>query len=136
MKARYFFTVFVLLFFLSGEVNAQKEISHLPRYYVFRVEGYVNSNAWNSAKREIDAGLQEYPEDPDLRYYNGRYFFVMGDMKEARYNLCRAILANDQHYKARRVLVDVEDNLGHYSSAICYVNELLEFQPYDRDLWP
>lgn len=135
MKARYFFTVFVLLFFLSGEVNAQKEISHLPRYYVFRVEGYVNSNAWNSAKREIDAGLQEYPEDPDLRYYNGRYFFVMGDMNEARYNLCRAILANDQHYKARRVLVDVEDNLGHYSSAICYVNELLEFQPYDRDLW-
>ena len=36
---------------------------------------------------------------------------------------------------AKRLLLDVEDDTGHYSSAICYVNELLEFQPYDRDLW-
>ena len=32
-------------------------------------------------------------------------------------------------------MVDVEDDSKHYSSAICYINELLEFQPYDRDLW-
>ena len=32
-------------------------------------------------------------------------------------------------------MVDVEDASKHYSSAICYINELLEFQPYDRDLW-
>ncbi len=124
-----------MLFSLTGELHATREIKHLPRYYIYRIEGYVNSNAWNSAKREIDSGLEDYPDDPDLRYYNGRYYYVIGDMNEARYNLVRATQANDQHYRAKRILVDIEDNLEHYSSAICYINELLEFQPYDRDLW-
>ncbi len=129
--------ILVLLSFLLASysmVQAQN-IMHTPRYYVHRAEGYVNSNAWNTAKREIDAGLKEYPDDPDLRYLNGRYYYVIGDMNEARYNLVRATQTNDMHFKAKRVLVDVEDKLKHYSSAICYINELLEFQPYDRDLW-
>ena len=126
--------VFVVLFSLIGEIHGQG-VKHLPRYYISRIEGYVNANAWNSAKREIDSGLEDYPDDPDLRYYNGRYYYVIGDMKEARYNLVRATQENDQHFRAKRILVDVEDNLGHYSSSICYINELLEFQPYDRDLW-
>lgn len=133
MKVRHI----ILLIFLSisYSLSYAQEIPHTPRYYVHRAEGYVSSNAWNTAKREIDAGLKEYPDDPDLRYLNGRYYFVIGDMQEARYNLVRATQANDLHFKAKRVLVDVEDKLEHYSSAICYINELLEFQPYDRDLW-
>ena len=135
MRTRTILIYFILLLSFSGEMHAAREIKHLPRYYIYRIEGYVNSNAWNSAKREIDSGLEDYPDDPDLRYYNGQYYYIIGDMKEARYHLVRAIQANDQHYRAKRILVDVEDNLEHYSSAICYINELLEFQPYDRDLW-
>ena len=134
MRIKYILAVFAVFSVLTGGANAQ-ELNHLPRYYILRVEGYVNSGAWNAAKREIDAGLKEYPDDPDLRYYNGRYYYVIGDMREARYNLVRSIQANDQHFHSKRYMVDVEDNLGHYSSAICYINELLEFQPYDRDLW-
>lgn len=117
-----------------SQARAQ-EIEHTSRYYVHRAENYVGSNAWNSAKREIDAGLKVYPDDPDLRYLNGRYYFVIGDMDEARYQLVRATQTDDMHFRAKRVLVDVEDQLGHWSSAICYINELLEYQPYDRDLW-
>ena len=135
MKIRNILIAFIMLFSFTEGIHAAREIKHLPRYYIYRIEGYVNSNAWNSAKREIDSGLEDYPDDPDLRYYNGRYYYVIGDMKEARYNLVRATQANDQHYRAKRILVDIEDNLEHYSSAICYINELLEFQPYDRDLW-
>ena len=134
MKVKYILILLTTLFLSSSMVYAQ-EIPHTPRYYVHRAEGYVSSNAWNTAKREIDAGLKEYPDDPDLRYLNGRYYFIIGDMNEARYNLVRATQANDLHFKAKRLLVDVEDKLQHYSSAICYINELLEFQPYDRDLW-
>ena len=129
-----FILMAILLASFSSLANAQ-EIPHTPRYYYHRAEGYISSNAWNTAKREIDAGLKEYPDDPDLRYLNGRYYYVIGDMNEARYNLVRATQTNDLHFKAKRVLVDVEDKLEHYSSAICYINELLEFQPYDRDLW-
>lgn len=108
---------------------------HLPNYYVQRAEGFLQSGSWQELKHEVDEGLAIYPDDPDLRYLNGRYFYMARNLHEARYNLVRATQSNDEHFKAKRLLVDVEDDLSHYTSAICYINELLEFQPYDRDLW-
>ena len=108
---------------------------YTPRYYVSRAESYIQSRAWNEAKRVIDEGLAGYPANPDLRYLNGRYYYQARQYNEARYNLVKSIQADDQHFKAKRLLVDVEDDTKHYSSAICYINELLEFQPYDIDLW-
>ena len=110
--------------------------THTSRYYFNRADDYVKANAWDEAKREIDAGLKIYPDDPDLRYLNGLYYYYeLKDLQSARYNLVKAIQTNDQHFRAKRVMVDVESEQKHYSSAICYINELLEFQPYDRDLW-
>lgn len=121
---------------LQFPLMAQRtEEVHTPNYYIGRIKNLVEHNAWQEAKREINAGLELYPCDPDLRYYNGRYYYVLGNINEARYNLVRATQEDDQHFSSRRLLVDVEDTLHHYSSAICYINELLEFQPYDRDLW-
>ena len=112
-----------------------KEI-HTSRYYATRALGFEDNNQWEAAKREIDEGLEFYPDDPDLRYLNGRYYYyALGDIQQARYNLVKALHENDQHFLARRLLVDVEEDAGHYSSSMCYVNELLEFEPYDRDLW-
>lgn len=108
---------------------------HTPRYYVGRIRDFARINAWSEARHELDEALNVYPDDPDLRYYNGRYYYVVGDMNRARYNLVRATQADEMHYRAKRLLVDVEDTLHHTSSAICYINELLEFQPYDRDMW-
>lgn len=134
MSSRCFITVHLLLFLLTAGTFAQ-DLKRPQQQFINRAEGYVSSGAWNSAKREIDAGLEQFPDDADLRYLNGRYYYVVGDLKEARYNLVKAVQNNDQHQRAKRVLVDVEENLGHFTSAICYINELLEFQPYDRDLW-
>ena len=125
----------VLAFLMMTLTVAAREKQHQAKYYISRAESFIHSNSWNAAKREIDNGLEEWPENAELRYLNGRYYFVTGHLKEARYNLIRAIQANDQLYKAKRVMIDVEDASKHYSSAICYINELLEFQPYDRDLW-
>ena len=134
MKVARILTCIYIILSLAGEVRAQG-LKPSVAGYVRRAEAYVSSNAWNSAKREIDEGLEIIPDDSDLRYLNGYYYFVIGDMNEARYNLVRSIQGNDDQVKAKRLLVDVEDNLQHYSSAICYINELLEIQPYDRDLW-
>lgn len=108
---------------------------HLPTYYVQRAEGFLQSNSWQELKHEVDEGLAIYPDEADLRYLNGRYFYMAHNLQEARYNLVRCTQNDDEHFRAKRLLVDVEDDLKHYSSAICYINELLEFQPYDRDLW-
>lgn len=136
MRIARILSVVCLSLFLAGagELRAQG-LKPSVAGYVRRAESYANSNAWNSAKREIDEGLEILPDDSDLRYLNGHYYYVIGDMDEARYNLVRSVQGNDDQVKAKRLLVDVEDNLGHYSSAICYINELLEIQPYDRDLW-
>ncbi|MCH5169074.1 MAG: hypothetical protein J1F27_05480 [Prevotellaceae bacterium] len=116
--------------------QSRKKEVHTSRYYANRALGFESANSWEAAKREIDAGLEYYPDDPDLRYLNGRYYFhAHGDLQQARYNLVKALQENDQHFQARRLMVDVEEEAGHYSSAICYINELLEFEPYDRDLW-
>ena len=131
LKYLTFLTIFILL---AEEAHGQGFKPSVAGY-VRRAEGYVNSGAWNSAKREIDEGLEIIPDDSDLRYLNGYYYYVIGDMNEARYNLTRAVMGNDDQVKAKRLLIDVEDHLQHYSSAICYINELLEIQPYDRDLW-
>lgn len=121
-----------LMMALTADAQNQR---HKASFYVSRAESFIHSNSWTAAKREINNGLEEWPEDADLRYLNGRYYYVTGNLVEARYNLIRAIQTNDQHYRAKRAMVDVEDASKHYSSAICYINELLEFQPYERDLW-
>ena len=108
---------------------------HLPRYYADRARAYIQANGWNEAKREIEEGLADYPDDPELRYLNGQFYYMTGRLNDARYNLIKAIQINDELYGAKRLLLDIEDETGHYTSAICYINELLEFQPYDRDLW-
>ena len=121
----------------SPTLLAQKNKElHTSRYFAGRAQNFEDNNSWDAAKREIDLGLELYPDDPDLRYLNGRYYyFAHGDLHNARYNLIKALQENDQHYLARRLLVDIEEESGNYSSAICYVNELLEFEPYERNLW-
>ena len=114
---------------------AQEKEFHPASYYVSRVRELSRLNAWSEVRYELDEALKLYPDEPDLRYFNGRYYYVVGDIERARYNLVRAAQTDEMHYRAKRLLVDVEDTLHHTSSAICYINELLEFQPYDRDMW-
>ena len=124
-----------------GEAYAQKKMKdieevHNSLYYSERAQDLEDANSWEAAKREIDEGLRHYPDDPELLYLNGRYYYYANrDLQKARYNLVKALQESDHHWGARRVLIDVEDDSKHYSSAICYINELLEQQPYDRDLW-
>ena len=125
--------------FLALPSQAKKkgiEEMHTSLYYSSRAEDLENSNSWEAAKKEIDEGLELYPDDPELRYLNGRYYYhARHDLTKSRYNLVRALQESDHHWGARRLLIDVEEDSRHYSSAICYINELLEQQPYDRSLW-
>lgn len=127
------------LFLLVGNpvYSAPKESElHTARYFASRAHQYEDNGSWEAAKRELDEGLELYPDDPELRYLTGRYYYhAQKDLVQARYNLIKALQEDDQHFLARRLLVDVEEDAGHYSSSICYINELLEFEPYNRDLW-
>lgn len=109
---------------------------HNSLYYSEMAEDQQDANSWEASKKTIDEGLKQYPDDPELLYLNGRYYYyAQRNLQKSRYNLVKALQESDHHWGARRLLIDVEDDSKHYSSAICYINELLEQQPYDRDLW-
>lgn len=119
----------------EGKKDERQEY-HNSLYYSERAADLQDANSWEASKREIDEGLKDYPDDPELLYLNGRYYYMAHrDLPRARYNLVKALQESDHHWGARRLLIDVEDDSKHYSSSICYINELLEQQPYDRDLW-
>ena len=65
----------------------------------------------------------------------GKYWFHEKNYDQSRYHLVKAIDDNYNNVNAKHLLVDVEDITENYSSAICYVNELLEVNPYWRGLW-
>lgn len=131
-----FFLLLAVFSLLPAGAQKVPEEVHTSRYYVSRAQDYQDANAWDASKKEIDEGLELYPSDPDLRFLNGRYYYyARRDLPKARYNLIKAIQESDQHWGARRLMIDVEDDSKHFSSAVCYINELLEEMPYDRDLW-
>ena len=55
-----------------------------------------------------------------------KYWFHEKNYDKSRYHLVKAIDDNYNNVNAKHLLVDVEDITENYSSAICYVNELLE----------
>ncbi|MEG1729082.1 MAG: YaiO family outer membrane beta-barrel protein [Bacteroidaceae bacterium] len=108
---------------------------HLPAYYVDQAKRCFAKAQWGDGKKVLDEGVQVYPVDPNIRWLLGRYWFERKSYDKSRYQLMKCIEYEYNHVEAKQLLVNVEDITKHYSSAICYVNELLEVNPYWRGLW-
>ena len=98
-------------------------------------EDYAKIVQEHFANEEWEEGLGRYPKVSDLQWLMGKYWHHKKDYDQARYHLIKAIEDNYNNVNAKQLLVDVEENTQNYSSAICYVNELLEVNPYWRGLW-
>lgn len=96
---------------------------------------YFQRENWDAGKKVIDEGLRRYPKDSDLRMLLGKYFYQIGNYDAARYELLKALEYDKHNVEAKQILVNVEVITQRYSSAICYVNELLEVNPYWKGLW-
>lgn len=90
---------------------------------------------WEEAKQMLDIGLKETPYDADLLMLNGKYFHYKKNNDKARYNLIKSLQYDANNVDAKQILINVEIEDKHYSAAICYVNELLEINPYWKGLW-
>ena len=108
---------------------------HVSAYYVDLAKQYLAKDKLGEAKKTLDNGVSFYPDDPNIRWMLGRYWFIRKDYDKSRYELIKCIEYDYNHVEAKQLLVDVEEITKHYSSAICYVNELLEVNPYWRGLW-
>lgn len=134
--AKYLFVSCVLYLFFTTTMNAQVKIELTDRGdYVEKASAQYKNSNWDAGKRIVDQGLKKYPKDSELRMLSGRYFHEKKQYDKARYDLVKALEYNPQNVDAKQVLVNVEMESKRYSSAICYVNELLEVNPYWKGLW-
>lgn len=128
----------VILYFLFLTISsfAQFEINPDNRdEYIEAAKQLFNENKWEEGKKTVDVGLEKYPKDSDLKELNGRYYLEKRDYEKARYELKKAIEYNHKNLSAKQTLVTVEMATERYSSAIAYINEILEAIPYDKTLW-
>ena len=106
-----------------------------PGYYDTNVRHAFKQGNWEAGKRLLDEGLKNYPTISSLNELAGQYFYHKRAYDDARYYLVISLRDNNQNVEAKQLLVDVEEITHNYSSAICYVNELLEIHPYWKGLW-
>ena len=126
----------ILLLFSYGTLTAQVVVRPDDRDdYAKAINEQFNKGNWEEGKKSLDAGLAKYPKDSDLKMLSGKYYHHKKQYDKARYELNKSLEQNPDNVAAKQVLVNVEMESGRYSSAICYVNELLEVNPYWRGLW-
>lgn len=139
MKKRGCIIVWLMLFVFVAGVYAFSNIFsddvQTPDYYAVNARSLFERGRWEEGKRFVDEGLKYYPSTNDLNELNGRYYLHRKDYDNARYYLIVAVRDNPENVRAKQMLINVEEQTGNYSSAICYVNELLEINPYWQGLW-
>jgi len=119
-----------------GNVYAQGEIHLDDRDNYSKVaSAHYQKGEWEAGKKVVDEGLVKYPKDSDLKMLLGRYYYEQQMYDKARFELVEALKYNNNNTGAKQILVNVEIATVRYSSAICYINELLEVNPYWKELW-
>ncbi len=108
---------------------------HTPDYYEHTVRQAFKRQDWEGGKHLLDEGLKHYPDVSGLNELAGRYFYHHKSYDDARFHLVKSVRDNNGNVQAKQLLVNVEEETKNYSSAICYVNELLEVNPYWKGLW-
>lgn len=100
-----------------------------------RINSLYEAGQWEEGKKQAEDGLRKSPRDSDYRMLLGKYYIYKKDWDKARYELVKSIEYNNTNVEAKHMLVTVETETKRYSSAICYINELLEVNPYWKGLW-
>lgn len=134
--SKFMFGFLISFSVFTAPVYSQKEIELDDRGdYIEQIIQEFNDGRWSEGKEIVDQGLKKYPNDSDLHMLAGKYFHHSGNLDKARFHLLKSINIFPRNVDARQILVNVETEAKRYSSAICYINELLEVNPYWRGLW-
>jgi YaiO family outer membrane protein len=124
---------FILLLFCYQSVFAQGKIE-IEDYLAEAVKQEKLSNFRKSADICLQ-GIKESPSDMDLYQQLGKSYLNLQKLDSARYYLYQVASKDHNNVAVRSYLINIESQTKRYSSAICYVNELLEITPYDKKLW-
>lgn len=122
-----------MLFFSLASVNCYGQVIEESQFQ--KANKLFKQERWEEAKQVVDVGLKETPFDADLLMLNGKYYHYKKNNDKARYNLIKSLQYDPNNVDSKQILTNVEIEDKHYSAAICYINELLEVNPYWKGLW-
>lgn len=120
---------------LAPIAHAQQKVLEIERDDFKKVSQLFKQGRWAEGKPILNRLLRENPLDGDVRFLAGKYHNNFKNYDSARYELQKALELNKQDVDSRALLMNVEISTNRYSSAICYINELLETTPYEKTLW-
>lgn len=123
-----------VLIVLLTSVSNDKEV-HTADYYDVTVTRLFKEGNFSGGYKLLEEGVRAYPNATYLNKLMGQYYLQKRDYNKARYYLYHAIRDDNSNVDAKKMLVTVEELTKNYSSAICYINELLEVNPYWKGLW-
>lgn len=126
-------TLVIGLGLMMGSISMVYAQADLDYYQMARAEGKKNNFA--KATTYCLEGLKQSPSDLDLKEYLGKCYLETGKLDQARMTLLDVLRKSPDRDDSRRYLITIESLSKRHASAICYVNELLETNPYDKDLW-
>lgn len=126
-----FLSLFCPLFFSAQTVQDPDGSVAILR----EIQKDFKSGKWELGKQKLDTAEKKFPNDSDFKMLAGQYYHHKKQYDEARYVLSKSLQLNAKNVGAKQILVNVEQESRRYSSAICYVNELLEVNPYWKGLW-
>ena len=106
-----------------------------PDYYEAGTRQAFRSQKWNEGKKLLDEAWQDYGTMSVMNELMGWYYYHYKKYDRARFYLVKSLRDDNTNTHARELLSKVEEETHNYSSAICYINELLESNPYARGLW-
>ena len=124
-----------MLLVMLGSSSSWSKISKTPNYYEYNVRSMFKDGQWDEGKKLLDMGMKSFPETSVLNELMGIYYESKKDYDKARFFLIKSINFDNSNLQSKQMLIKVEEETKNYSSAICYVNELLEVNPYWKDLW-
>lgn len=135
MKSKLYYFVLLLTLLLFVSYRNSYAYKKIPQHYTDLAKDLFADSRWGDGKVILDDGLKEYPLDPTINYLLGYYWWHAKNYDKARYHLIKSVQQNNDMLDSKQLLVLLEEATGNYSSAICYVNELLEAAPYSKTLW-
>lgn len=126
------FTGIALLCF-TGKVYSQELTS--DEYFTLAKTHANEKKNFAKAAEYCEKALKLAPQDMDIKEYLGKCYMETGQLDKARETLLDVLKKSPKRTDARHYLINIDTQQKRYSSAVCYVNELLEITPYSKTLW-
>lgn len=119
---------------LIGSICMYAQV-HTYEYYDSNIRNYFKSQKWEQGKKMLDQAVKESGDNTYSNELYGWYYYHYKKYDQSRFYLIKSLREEDSNVHARELLINVEEETKNYSSAICYINEMLEYNPYNQSMW-